>query len=252
MSGAIVLLHGFTGSPASWDEVVRALGTRQQILRPALTGHGAGERVASFDAEVQRLAALIDEQAGAGAHLCGYSMGGRLGLALLCRHPELFATGTILGADPGLSEEGARQERRAWQARWIGLLEEGIERFVDAWEELPLWNDLRSLDASLLERQRAIRLQHDARGLAHAMRCLDTAVMGDLRTEIASLSVPTRLVVGSGDRKFAALADEMASYSRRLRVVRLEGVGHNLPLARPTEIAHLLEPARLESLGTQL
>ena len=239
----LLLLHGFTGSPESWDPILHELSEPQHILRPALTGHGGGEIARSFDEEVERLARIVRWWATGKAHVCGYSLGGRLALALLCRHPDLFHRGTVIGATPGLSDEQARRRQVSWQEAWVRKLsDEGLESFVDAWERLPIWKGQEHLDVEIRRRQRAIRLDHDALGLAHAMRYLDTAVMGDLRPELRHISVPTRLVVGEEDEKFRAIAEEMVSASSFFRVVTVEGAGHNVPLARPAEVAALLEP----------
>jgi len=99
-----VLIHGFAGSPASWDAVVERLPEDWSVLRPALAGHdplaGWPQEVRSFEDEVDRLAHEIGP--GPPSLLCGYSLGGRLALGLLARHPGRFAAALVIGAHPGL------------------------------------------------------------------------------------------------------------------------------------------------------
>ncbi|MEO0326907.1 MAG: alpha/beta fold hydrolase, partial [Myxococcota bacterium] len=55
----LLLLHGFTGGPESWDRVRQALPRDLRVAAPALLGHGPGGGDVSaedFDAEVDRLA----------------------------------------------------------------------------------------------------------------------------------------------------------------------------------------------------
>src|SRR5437660_1337416 len=99
----LILLHGFTGSPDSWSEVVSHLFDRgdRVILCPALLGHGPPQEtpVADFAAEVARLHDLLDEGP---YHLAGYSLGARVALGLLCRFPARFCRATLIGCHPGL------------------------------------------------------------------------------------------------------------------------------------------------------
>ncbi len=97
MAADLLLLHGFTQTGASWDGVRRALGARYRALAPDL---GAGP----WEAELDRLEAL----APAAFVLAGYSMGGRLALALALRHPE-----RVRSAGPGLRLARARGRRGA-------------------------------------------------------------------------------------------------------------------------------------------
>src|SRR3990170_5517188 len=100
MPADLLLLHGFTQTGASWDGVIRALEGRYRALAPDL---GAGP----WEAELDRLEGL----APGSLALAGYSMGGRLALALALRRPERVQALVLVSASPGLAaadERGAR------------------------------------------------------------------------------------------------------------------------------------------------
>ncbi|MFW6051623.1 MAG: alpha/beta fold hydrolase [Myxococcota bacterium] len=244
MSDPIVLLHGFTGAPRSWDPVVRALPGGARVVRPPLLGHGAADdaSVTCFDDEVDRLAAHLHGEGVRDALLVGYSLGGRLALGLLARHPDRFARAVILGAHPGLTDPDARVERVARDERWAHMLErEGIGAFVDAWERLPLFATQARLPAAVRQGQRAIRMAHDPRGLARALRVVGLGRMPVLWDRLARVRVPARLVAGSLDAKFGALADRLAeAWGGPAEVARIEGAGHNVVLERPADVAALV------------
>lgn len=244
---AWVLLHGFTGGPESWDGVVAALPGDVHVLRPAFLGHGgaADVQAPSFEAEVDRIADLIKREGFERPGLCGYSLGGRIALGLLVRHPDRFARAVLVGAHPGLADVAERQARAVQDAQWADLLEtEGLAAFVQAWERLPLFATQEALPRPLRERQRAVRLAQDPAGLARSLRVLGLGQMPDYRPALGAVRVPARLMAGERDEKFRRLAEGMArAWGGPAEPVVLAGAGHNLPLERPAELAEEMVPS---------
>jgi len=231
----LLLLHGFTGSPRSFAPLARRLSQDFEILTPALLGHAgssAGPEVTSFDAEVERLVALIPE--GSSAHLAGYSLGARLGLALLCRHPERFARATLVGVNPGLSDERERELRRQNDAGWVELLEvQGLKAFVEAWQAQPLFDSQRRLPEGLLAAQTAERLSHSSAGLALSLRLMGLAEMPDLWRELERVRTRVTLLVGALDERFVDIGRQLATRLPQAELRVAEGAGHNLLLENP-------------------
>ena len=250
MSTPLVLLHGFTGSPASWNEVVERLEGDVDVLAPALLGHDPAadfhvEHDASCAATMgeEAFGVLVEMESRFGSepvHVAGYSMGARVALLMIATAPERFRSATLLGVHPGLRTERERAERRTADARWIALLERGIEPFVDEWERLPLWSTQARLPAATLAAQRALRLDHDPRGLAQSLRVTGLAEQPDLRPRLGEIALPVTLMAGEEDPKFLRLAHEAAALMPNARVVSVPGAGHNLLLERPEAVAHEL------------
>lgn len=245
MTRPLVLIHGFTGSPASWEQVRAALPSDVPVLAPALVGHdgtAGSPGVRTFDDELDRLARVVRDAGFEGARVAGYSLGGRVALGLLVRHPGLFSGATIIGANPGMTHPGDQEKRAAEEEEWARLLErEGVPTFVATWEALPLWGTQDALDPAAVARQRRIRLSHDPAGLARALRALGLAAMPDYRPRLGDVAVPVDLVVGEHDAKFRALAAEMDRLIPRSRVLVVAGAGHNVVLERPAEVARLIQ-----------
>ena len=228
----IALLHGFTGSPASFDDLL--LGPSIAI---PLTGHGALDGAADFRGEVDRIAAMLPGR----CHLVGYSMGARIALGVLVEHPDLVERATLISVNPGLSSAVDRVARADADAVWIHLLERhGIAAFTAAWEALPLWKSQRSLPAVALARQRRIRLSHDPRDIADAVRALGLATMPDYGPRLADIDVPVHLIAGERDTKFRALADPMRAQLSQARVSLVPDCGHNPVLEAPGLTAALI------------
>ena len=239
----LVLLHGFTGAPSTWDALVLAAPNRR-IFRPWLGGHGVRPAPcgATFDEEIERLARAMREEGISGAHLVGYSLGARVALGLLVRHPELFSAATLVGVNPGLATDEARAQRREADAKWIHLLEtHGLELFVEAWARQTLFASQRLLPREVVEAEHARRLQHTAAGLASSLRSMGLAGMPDWSPHLPEVRIPVTFVAGERDPKFSALARTCADRTPHARFEIVPGSGHNVVLERPDAIASLLE-----------
>lgn len=231
-----VMLHGFTGAPASFDALVEAIGP-SRVLRPFLTGHGPRPVLsASWAEEIDRLAALLDAEQVERAHLVGYSMGARVGLSLLAQAPERFARATLIGVRGALGNERERAARCDDDRRWIELLErEGLEPFIEAWQARPMF---ASQSPASRARAGVVRRMHTAHGLAHALRTLGLAEM----PEVGRIAVPIELVTGALDTKFGALAEELARALPAAHTV-VDGTGHDVLLERPDALSAILRGA---------
>jgi 2-succinyl-6-hydroxy-2,4-cyclohexadiene-1-carboxylate synthase len=242
-----VLLHGFTGSPASWDAIAAALP--DGVIAPALLGHDAGPIAGTWLEEIDRVAAIV-ARAGAPAPLVGYSMGGRVALGLLARHPGIASRAILIGASPGIEDASERAVRRDDDERRARLLEtEGVPAFVDAWEREPIFATQRALPADTRAKHRAIRLSHRAAGLAASLRALGQGSMPSLWHALERIEVPITLVVGSEDAKLRGIAARMAERLPRARICVVAACGHDVVLERPSELARII--ARDASLGEE-
>jgi 2-succinyl-6-hydroxy-2,4-cyclohexadiene-1-carboxylate synthase len=240
----LVMFHGFTGSPGTFDDVVAALPPGRPVFRPYLAGHGSEPfpaDVATFGHEVDRLARQVAAWTPDPVHLVGYSLGARLALSLLLDHPTRVARATLIGVNPGLESPATRAGRRGQDAVWSRLLEQGdLAHFVDMWERQPLFATTRSIPPSQREAQRHERLGHDPLRLARAMRVLGLGEMPNFAPRLRSCTVPLELVVGELDTPFRDHAARILAVRPDLPLRVVPGVGHNVPRESPLALARLL------------
>jgi 2-succinyl-6-hydroxy-2,4-cyclohexadiene-1-carboxylate synthase len=232
-----LFLHGFTGSPASWQPIVARL-PRAPHHAPALLGHeGAPHDAADWAAEIDRLAAQLTGP----AHVVGYSLGGRAALSLALRHPQRVAALTLIGAGPGIDDPDERAKRRdADEARAQLLEREGLDAFLRAWESEPIFATQRALPDDVRARHRAIRRSHDPRGLARSLRVMGQGAMPSLWPELGRLAMPVRLVIGSEDTKLREVAQRMHPHLPHAKLSIVEGSGHDVALEHSDALAALL------------
>jgi 2-succinyl-6-hydroxy-2,4-cyclohexadiene-1-carboxylate synthase len=235
----LLCLHGFTGSPRSWDFLEQFPAQR---LAPALLGHAdseAGADVLRFEDEVDRLAALTRHSEP--VHVLGYSLGARLALGLALRHPSRVSRLTLVSAHPGLASDSDRATRRAADSAWCDLLQaRGVPTFVEAWQKLPLWASQVQLPAALRAKKKQERLSHTALGLCRSLRVTGLAEMPHYTPALAELRVQTDVLAGALDAKFCDLAKIIAKHLVRARLEIVPNAGHDLLLERPDFITEVI------------
>ena len=235
MSDKAVLLHGFTGSPASWEAAIAAAPPEVRCRAFALPGHDPSTPCApTFGENVGLLAARIDAAGMRGCHLIGYSLGARLALGVLVEHPGLASRATLIGAHFGLTDATERERRRDRDRSWARLLREhGLATFVRRWEALPLF---ATQSREQREAQRSTRLSHEAAALARSLETMGLAEMPSYWERLPDINVDVELVCGAVDVRFTGLARQALSYNVRLRFRSIANVGHNVGLEAPASI----------------
>lgn len=242
---SVLLLHGFTGSSASWGDLI-VDGLASAMGPPVLVdlpGHGrhAGETDPArftWEAVESELLALTEAEP---VDLVGYSMGGRVALAFAVRHPLRVRRLVLESSSPGLAteeERAARREDDGVLAEWI--VEHGIEAFIGRWERLPLFESQKALPARVLEAQRSRRLMNHPGSLAASLRGLGTGSLPSLWGSLADLRVPVLLMAGVHDTKFVEIAERMALVLPTARLVVADGAGHAVHLERPVTWVELV------------
>lgn len=235
----VLLLHGFTGSGANWDDAAAFLRKEgYAVLAPDLPGHGANLPTNpddyTMEAAAGQLSARLDREAGGAVHLLGYSMGGRLALYFALRYPAQVRSLILESASPGLATATERAARQAGDDALAARIErEGIPAFVGYWESLPLWKSQARLPDSTRQRLRENRLGNDPTGLAHSLRGMGTGVQPSLWERLGELSLPVLLLAGEEDAKFVAIARQMAEQIPQARLVIVPDAGHTIHLEQP-------------------
>ncbi|MBL8632962.1 MAG: 2-succinyl-5-enolpyruvyl-6-hydroxy-3-cyclohexene-1-carboxylic-acid synthase [Myxococcales bacterium] len=228
-----VFLHGFLGSPALWEPIIRRCAA--PTFCPYLPGHGPSPWLladADFDAVIDALAARIPFPRFA---LHGYSLGARVALALAIRHPDRVQSLTLIGADPGIRDDKVRAERTRWESALCQkLLHSDLSDFVKEWESLPLFSSQQRLPDHAKDAQRSQRLDQDRTALAWALRVLGTGQMPSQWSQIPSLRIPMLVLTGALDDKFTALGRALSVLHPQVTHRIAPGCGHNLLLEDPS------------------
>ena len=239
----LLLLHGFTGSAATWTALIDALPPHFCTIAPDLIGHGRSD--SPLDAERYRMAhcvadllAMLDALEVERADVLGYSMGGRLALHLATAAPDRVGALVLESSSPGIADAAERQARAAAdQALAESIKREGLAAFVERWERLPLFASQASLPEDTRARLHTQRLRNNPLGLANSLRGMGAGQQEGLWDRLASLDIPTLLIAGELDVKYRVLASQMATALPNARAVIVPGGGHAVHLEQPQSFA---------------
>lgn len=240
----LVLVHGFTQTPRSWDRIAAALrADGHEVHTPALPGHDGTEPV-----PLPEGAARLADACGRAVWL-GYSMGGRLCLQLAVDHPDAVAALVVLGATAGIEDPAERAARRQRDDALAARIEQvGVGPFLADWLAQPLFSGLPVDPVELAERAR-----NSAAGLAGALRLAGTGAQEPLWSRLGELGrrgLPVLALAGARDDKFRVLAARLAaSIGPTARCACVPGAGHAAHLERPEAFLALLRPF-LTEVGT--
>ena len=244
---ALVLLHGFTGSAASWGTLLNDLATPgMRTIALDMLGHGQSDApddpqrycMEHCQADIIGVLQTLGIKRGE-AILLGYSMGGRI--ALYCAFSGYFRALILESASPGLATSVEREQRRASDEALANRIErEGIEAFVNDWEQLPLFASQRSLPVEHWNAQHTQRLNNRAHGLTNSLRGIGTGVQPALHQCLPALTIPVLLITGELDGKFCATSQQMAQQLPKAQHQIVPDTGHTVHLEQPERFIKLV------------
>lgn len=235
----LLALHGFTENDETWCQVMG--GTSPGLVCPLLPGHGWKPCPGTLT-----ITGLADELAAnhlakEPADVLGYSMGGRVALALALRHPQKVRRLVLVSCGPGFKDQSLQGSRRTHEMALAETLEDdGLGPFVALWEKNPILAPFKPLPRALEEDVRSRRLNHDPLGLAAALRQLGAGAMPNLWDDLPKLRVPTLLLAGEGDSRYREVMAEMAHTIPGARLDVVAQAGHGIHREQPEALRTLV------------
>jgi 2-succinyl-6-hydroxy-2,4-cyclohexadiene-1-carboxylate synthase len=242
----LLMLHGFTGNRSSWRHLEPYLGSDFRAIAVDLPGHGdaplpPGPGQEGFEQTLAALERVIDGAGSREVAVVGYSQGARLALGLALRAPRKVSRLVLESVNPGLRQRRARRARaRDDEALAARIASDGVERFLESWEALPLFEGLRALPSEARAALHQRRAAATPEGLAGALRCLGLSVQPSYWEHLPRLRLPVLLVTGARDAKFTELARRAARELPLAWHCALEGCHHAPHLEAPAAYAREL------------
>ncbi|MBV7316315.1 2-succinyl-6-hydroxy-2,4-cyclohexadiene-1-carboxylate synthase [Shewanella sp. NIFS-20-20] len=233
----LVLLHGFLGSAADWQDYVGYLSHQCYCICIDLPGHG-GSRAVSLPTPglmpcAELILTLLAQLGIERFHLQGYSLGGRVALHIAKRAPHALLSLHLESCHPGLLSADERATRLAADHLWAQqLLSQPLADFLAAWYQQAVFTDLSTAQRQALIAKRS---QNDAAALHHCYCSTSLGLQQNMRAVPASLDC--HFYAGSDDAKFLALAQQWQQ-SAGPTCHLISHAGHNIHQAAPRALAH--------------
>jgi 2-succinyl-6-hydroxy-2,4-cyclohexadiene-1-carboxylate synthase len=242
----LVLLHGFTGSAASWDGHMDAFANRYRVAAVDLIGHGQSDAPAdpgryTIAHEIEDVIGVLDHLAMGRVALAGYSMGGRVALATAIAAPDRCSALILESASPGIADPEGRVVREAQDNEMAtSIIREGIEPFVGRWERQPIFASQAALPDSVRAGLRAQRLRNNPVGLANSLRGMGQGAQLPMHAFLGEIRVPTLLIAGALDEKYRMIATQMQAIMPGAVLEIVDGAGHAVHLEQPETFRRLV------------
>jgi pimeloyl-ACP methyl ester carboxylesterase len=244
----LVLLHGFTDIPRTWDLVMGSLERRFDVLAPALAGHADRPRIAgAVDAATlpDAVERAMDAAGFETAHLVGNSLGGFVALQLAARGRAKTVTALAPAGGWARGDQSYRETLQHFVTMRDGL--RGAAPNADA----IMRSEKGRRNATLYT---TVNFQHiPADLLADQLRgVVACSGLDDLVTyasehgyhlDAGAIDCPVRIVWGTADRLLpwpSAAARYQSDWLPHADWIVLDDVGHCPQLDVPTETAALI------------
>lgn len=199
------------------------------------------------------------------AHVVGYSMGGRIALALMKTSCDVLASVILESCNLGCATDEEQQEAAKRNSAWVNRIrEEGMEEFVNYWETLPLFETQKELGfdkilhfsraandpecmalclegagkqamplsgETLTNIEKAIASQRDETRSQTATTKQDKTLSQANDSEADSRKgIPVLYIYGDKDEKSALVAQKLSAVGASVSAIN---VGHNVHLEAP-------------------
>jgi len=232
---AVVLLHGFCGSSAYWEETLPLLGAGLFIV-PDLRGHGRSDAPAgtvyAMEDFADDLARLLDRLGEREAIVLGHSLGGYITLAFAEKYPDRLRGFGLVHSTALADTEEAKAGRDRTAER---LLTEGAAPFVNELARRLFAEENLARMPEKVGRTVAIGLGVSPAGAAAAARGMKARP--DRSALLREARLPVLLVAGEGDAIVSPQRTFLDADGPNVRRALLSGCGHMSMMEAPAKLA---------------
>ncbi|MEW4372479.1 alpha/beta fold hydrolase [Paenibacillus kandeliae] len=233
----VVLLHGFFGSSAYWDEVVPLLNSHVRCIVPDLRGHGrslAPEGSYRIEQMAEDIIALLDHLELDQAVVLGHSMGGYIALALAEQHSDRLQAWGLIHSTAHEDTPEAKEKRLQAVSK---INSDGVATFVDGFVEgLFAPSSLEQLPQAV---QKAREIGYNTPPQGGCGAALAMRERPDRRQVLSSSTLPILLVAGEHDQLIPA-ERLFTAQGTNITTATIPTVGHMSLLEAPDQLAEII------------
>lgn len=229
----IMLLHGFLSSKESMRRIAEDLSSVRNVILADLPGFGSTLSTPHdyrMEDVTGGLVNIADREGINTFDVLGYSMGGRVSLALAAHFPKRIDKCILESASPGIADEEKRAERLRIDRERSSFIISDNNEFLQFWQDMTLFLSQRNAARSVLKAQHEERLQQTPAEAADSLLKYGTGVQPSYWDNLSGLESSFYLLAGSEDKKFVATAETMSERLKSAKLNIVEHCGHNIHL----------------------
>lgn len=212
----VFAVHGFLGQSSDWNHLKNQLPQNFNFITPNLFGDAQFD-LSNFEvltSQIYKLTSQITSPISLNMNskmnlpICGqkifigYSLGGRIGLHLLEKHPELFDQYIFVSTHPGLESADQKNQRLLSDSDWIQKIKKlSWQNFLSEWNTQPVFAESKEPERSEFE--------FNKEQLICALTGLSLGNQKNMYDIIRANQKKIKWIVGAKDLKFLDLAEAM-------------------------------------------
>jgi pimeloyl-ACP methyl ester carboxylesterase len=255
LSEAVVFVHGNPGPAEDWRRLSEQAGEFARAVAPDMPGYGEADKPRHFaytiEGYAEHLAGVLDELGINRAHLVLHDFGGPWGLAWAARHPDAFASATLINTGL-LPDYRWHHYAKIWRTPGLGELFQLTATRTGF--RMLLGRENPRLQTPALDRiYEAARTWPTKRAILKLYRASPARVMRGPIEELRALDRPALVLWGTHD---AYLPWQMAERQRlafpSAQIELLEGLGHWPFHEDPARVAELVIPFLREQVAARV
>lgn len=246
-----MFLHGVGGNRLNWHGQLAAFAPLATAVAWDARGYlGSEDYDGPFDFEEVAADAvrMMDAFGAERAHICGLSMGGRIALEIVSRHPERVASLALCDTQAGFADLPPAEKEAFLESRRGAVL-----------SGKPLNEMARAVAPGLIGSMaepgavETMIASMSALRPANYVKALESLVLTEAIPDPGAVQIPVRVIVGSEDRLTPPkVARELAALLPTADLVEIEGAGHLPNLERPAAFNAVLREFLCGRAGLQL
>ena len=206
----VVCLPGFMGSGSDFQIMKDHFHNHPEIVALDFPDYKqeSVQAIQSWETVIKELNQFLETECGdTQCLLLGYSMGGRIALQYALKKPEYLKGLILIGSTAGIMEEADRKIRIKQDEDLASrLLSQPLDRFLEFWFNQPLLETQKKIQEPYASRMVQIRRGHSKKAIAHYLAKLGTGTMPPVWDQLHKLTIPSLLITGQEDQKFADIA----------------------------------------------
>jgi 3-oxoadipate enol-lactonase len=236
---ALVLLHGFPLDRRMWDAQVERLSEHYRVIAPDFRGFGQSMRSDPFTIEslADDIHVFLEQLVAKPCVLAGLSMGGYVALA----YAKKFAKdlrGLILVDTKAEADTPQGKEARAKMIELVRA--SGPKAVADQMVPKMLAAGTIQSRPDVAKQLRTLMENCPAHTIEYALAAMRDRA--DRTAELASINIPTLVVVGDADAITPPdVAEKMAAAIPGAKLETIRGAGHMSPMEQPEQVNRAIE-----------